>query len=99
MCSGKPREVTDCRRMRADTQRTSSSGGSAESRALDGRGLLATILIWLSLALSGPLWPLKAPDGSAGVLGWMAKEQPGLPSRPLEAPRMSQERFPLWPVV
>ena len=67
MCSGKPREVTDCRRMRADTQRTSSSAGSAESRALDGRGLLATILIWLTLALAGcaagdrPVYPSTPP--------------------------------------
>ena len=53
MRSGKPRGVADCRRMHADMQRTSSSGGSAESRALDGRGLLATILVWLALAFAG----------------------------------------------
>ena len=53
MRSGKPHGVADCRRMRADMQRTSSSGGSAESRALDGRSLLATVLVWLALAIAG----------------------------------------------
>ncbi len=43
----------DCCRMRADTQRASSSAGSAASRALAGRGLLGTVLIWLVLVLTG----------------------------------------------
>ena len=53
MRRGTPCRVADCRRMRADTQRTSSSAGSAESRALAGRGLLGTVLIWLALVLTG----------------------------------------------
>ena len=69
MRSGKPCGFADCRRMHANTQRTSSSAGSAKSRALDGRGLLATILVWLALALAGcaagprPDHPSTAPDG------------------------------------
>ena len=39
--------------MRADTQRSSSSAGSAGPRALAGRGLLGTVLIWLALVLTG----------------------------------------------
>ena len=39
--------------MRADTQRASSSAGSAESRALAGRGLPRTVLIWLAKVLTG----------------------------------------------
>jgi cardiolipin synthase C len=52
MRRGTPCRVADCRRMRADTQRTSSSAGSAESRALTGRGLLPTVLIWLARILT-----------------------------------------------
>ena len=37
----------------ADTQRTSSSAGSAESRALAGRGLPRTVLNWLAQVLTG----------------------------------------------
>ena len=53
MRCGTPCRVADCRRMRADTQRSSSSAGSAVSRALAGRGLLGTVLIWLALVLTG----------------------------------------------
>ena len=53
MRRGTPCRVADCRRMRADTQRSSSSAGSAKSRALAGRGLLGTVLIWLALVLTG----------------------------------------------
>ena len=53
MRRGTPCRVADCRRMRADTQRTSSSAGSAESRALAGRGLPRTVLIWLAQVLTG----------------------------------------------
>ena len=53
MCCGKPCRVADCRRMRADTQRTSSSSVRPGLRALAGRGLLVTVLIWLVLVLAG----------------------------------------------
>ena len=53
MRRGTPCRVADCRRMRAHTQRTSSSAGSAESRALAGRGLLRTVLNWLAQVLTG----------------------------------------------
>ena len=53
MRRGTPCRVADCRRMRADTQRTSSSAGSAKSRALAGRGLPRTVLIWLAQVLTG----------------------------------------------
>jgi cardiolipin synthase C len=38
---------------RADTQRTSSAAGSAESRALAGRGFSPTVLMWLAQVLTG----------------------------------------------
>ena len=53
MRRGMPCQVADCRRMHADTQRTSSSAGSAESRALAGRGLPRTVLTWLAQVLTG----------------------------------------------
>ena len=53
MRCGIPFGVTDCRRMRADTQRSSSSGGSARPRSLSGCGLLGTVLVWLALVLAG----------------------------------------------
>jgi hypothetical protein len=49
----KAARVADCRRMRADTQRTSSSAGSTESRALAGRGLPRTVLNWFAQVLTG----------------------------------------------
>ena len=53
MRRGTPSGAADCR-LRADTQRTSSSAGPAESRALDaGRGLFGTALIWLAQVLTG----------------------------------------------
>ena len=39
--------------MRADTQRASSSAGSAKSRALAGRGFPRTVLMWLAQVLAG----------------------------------------------
>jgi putative cardiolipin synthase len=53
MRRGAPCRVDDCRRIRDDTQRTGGSAGSAESRALAGRGLPRTILIWLAQILTG----------------------------------------------
>ena len=52
MRRGTPCRVADCR-MRADTQRTSGSARSAESRALAGRGLPRTVLNWLAQVLTG----------------------------------------------
>ena len=45
--------VEDCARTCADTQETSSSAGSAESRALAGCGFPRTVLIWLAKVLTG----------------------------------------------
>ena len=53
MRRGTPSRVEDCRRMRADPQRTSSSAGSPESRALAGRGLPRMVLMWLAEVLTG----------------------------------------------
>ena len=53
MRRGMPCRVADCRRMRADTQRSSSSGGSARPWSLAGCGLLGTVLVWLALVLAG----------------------------------------------
>ena len=53
MRRGTPCGVADGRRTRADTQRTSSPAGSAESRAPAGRGLHGTVLIWLAQVLAG----------------------------------------------
>ena len=92
MRRGTPCRVADCRRMRADTQRSSSSAGSAESRALAGRGLLGTVLIWLALVLTGcaagprpdyPRTPSTAFEDYASTrlgrfFGPAADEHPGL---------------------
>ena len=92
MRCGTPCRVADCRRMRADTQRSSSSAGSAESRALAGRGLLGTVLIWLALVLTGcaagprpdyPRTPSTAFEDYASTrlgrfFGPAAEEHPGL---------------------
>ena len=92
MRCGTPCRVADCRRMRADTQRSSSSAGSAESRALAGRGLLGTVLIWLALVLTGcaagprpdyPRTPSTAFEDYASTrlgrfFGPAADEHPGL---------------------
>ena len=73
MRRGTPCRVADCRRMRADTQRSSSSAGSAGSRALAGRGLLGTVLIWLALVLTGcaagprPDYPRTASTASEPI--------------------------------
>ena len=53
MRRGTSSRVEDCSRMRADTQGTSSSAGSPESRALTGRGLQRTVLMWLAGVLTG----------------------------------------------
>jgi putative cardiolipin synthase len=53
MRRGTPCRVANCRRMRADTQPTSSSAGSDESRTLAGRGLPRAVLIWLAQVLTG----------------------------------------------
>ena len=92
MRRGTPCRVADCRRMRADTQRSSSSAGSAKSRALAGRGLLGTVLIWLALVLTGcaagprpdyPRTPSTAFEDYASTrlgqfFGPAADEHPGL---------------------
>ena len=92
MRRGTPCRVADCRRMRADTQRSSSSAGSAGSRALAGRGLLGTVLIWLALVLTGcaagprpdyPRTPSTAFEDYASTrlgrfFGAAADEHPGL---------------------
>jgi hypothetical protein len=46
-------QVADCRRMRADTQRTSSPASSAESRALARLSLPRTVLTWLAEVITG----------------------------------------------
>jgi putative cardiolipin synthase len=52
--------------MRADTQRTSSSAGSPESRGLAGRGLPRTVLNWLAQVLTG--WAIRRrPDSPRTV--------------------------------
>ena len=53
MRRGTPCRVPVCCRMRADRQRTQSSAGSAESRALAGRELPRTVLIWIAQVLTG----------------------------------------------
>jgi putative cardiolipin synthase len=53
MRRGTPCRVAKCRRRHADTQRASSFAGLAESRALAGRGLPRTVLIWLAQVLTG----------------------------------------------
>ena len=52
MRRGTPCRVADCRRMRADSQRTSSTSVSANSRNLAGHELLVMVLIWLVLILA-----------------------------------------------
>jgi hypothetical protein len=53
MRDGTSYRVADCRRVRADTQPTSSSAGLPESRAPAGRGLPRTVLNWLARVLTG----------------------------------------------
>jgi cardiolipin synthase C len=53
MHGGTPCRVTDYHGMRANTQRTSTSAGSAGSRALAGWGFPRTVLIWLAKVLTG----------------------------------------------
>ncbi len=53
MRHGTPYDVADRRQMRADTRRTGSSAGSAESRALDGHGHSRTVLTRLAQVLTG----------------------------------------------
>jgi cardiolipin synthase C len=53
MHGGTPCRVTDYHGMRANTQRTSTSAGSAGSRALAGCGFPRTVLIWLAKVLTG----------------------------------------------
>ena len=91
MRRGTPCRVADCR-MRADRQRTSSSAGSTESRALAGRGLPRTVLNWLAQVLAGgaarprPDYPRRASaafeDPASTRLGQSfgpaADEHPGL---------------------
>ena len=78
--------------MRTDTQRTSSSAGSVESRALAGRGLPRTVLTWLAQVLTGratrlrPDYPRKESTAFADpastrlgqFFGPAADEHPGL---------------------
>jgi hypothetical protein len=78
--------------MCADTQQTSSSAGSAESRSLGGRGLPRTVLIWLVQIVTGcitrprPDYPrtgsTACQDPAATRLGQFigpaADEHPGL---------------------
>ena len=92
MRCGMPCRVGDCRRMRADTQRSSSSAGSGGPPALAGRGLLGTVLIWLALILTGcaagprpdyPRPPSTAFEDYASTrlgrfFGAAADEHPGL---------------------
>ena len=92
MRRGTPCRVPDCCRKRADRQRTQSSAGSAESRALAGRELLRTVLIWIAQVLTGCA-PRRRPDYTRTVstafedpastrlgqfLGPAADEHPGL---------------------
>ena len=73
MRRGTPCRVADCRRMRADMQRSSSFAASGKSRALAGRGLLGTVLIWLALVLAGcaagprPDYPRTPSTAFAGL--------------------------------
>ena len=61
MRRGTPCQVADCRRMHADTQRTSSSPGLPVSGAPAGHGLPRTILNWLAQILAG--WAIRRrPD-------------------------------------
>jgi hypothetical protein len=53
MRRGTSSRVEDCSRMHADTQGTSNSAGSPESRALTGSGLQRTVRMWLAGVLSG----------------------------------------------
>ena len=53
MRRGTSSRVEDCSRRRADTQGTTSPAGSPESRALTGRGLQRTVLMWLAGVLTG----------------------------------------------
>ena len=56
--------------MRADTQRTSSPAGSAESRALAGRGLPRTVLTWLAQLFTGAPAPARGfAHGIDGIRG------------------------------
>jgi cardiolipin synthase C len=78
--------------IRADTQGSSISAGSAKPRAFAGRGLLHTVLIWLGLALTGcaagprpdyPRTPSTAFEDYASTklgqfFGPAAEEHPGL---------------------
>ena len=53
MRRGTSSRVEDCSRRRADPQGTTSPAGSPESRALTGRGLQRTVLMWLAGVLTG----------------------------------------------
>ena len=53
MCRGTSSRVEACSRRRADTQGTASPAGSLESRALTGRGLQRTVLMWFARVLAG----------------------------------------------
>ena len=53
MRHGAPRPDLDDRRMLNEWQRASSSAGSAESRALAGRGLPRAVLNWIAQILNG----------------------------------------------
>ena len=60
MRRGTPRRVADCGQMRADTQGTSGTAGSAGPRALVGRALPRTVVNWLGRVLTGRAarpWP------------------------------------------
>jgi len=92
MCRGTAYHVADCHRMDVDTQRTSSPGSSAESRASARRGLPRTALIWLAEVLTGrttdprpdyPRTPSTAFEDPASTrlgqfFGLAADQHPGL---------------------
>ncbi len=92
MRRGTPYRVADCRQMRADTQQTSNSAGSVESRALTGPGLPRKVLAWLAQVLTGratrhqPDYPRKETTAFADpastrlgqFFGPAADEHPGL---------------------
>jgi phosphatidylserine/phosphatidylglycerophosphate/cardiolipin synthase-like enzyme len=92
MCRGTAYHVADCHRMDVDTQRTSSPGSSAESRASARRGLPRTALIWLAEVLTSrttdprpdyPRTPSTAFEDPASTrlgqfFGLAADQHPGL---------------------